>query len=80
MEGKLAVVHPTVDRDTLEALERLVSAAKAGRIVGLAYVALHCGPDYSGDVVGRARAHPLFTRGVVRALEDAIAASVPVKP
>jgi hypothetical protein len=80
VEGRLAVVHPAVDRGTVEALERLLSAARAGQIVGLAYVALHCGPDYSGDVVGRAKAHPLFTRGIVSALGDIVAASTQKNP
>jgi hypothetical protein len=72
VQCKLALVGPRIDRETLEALEQLVADAKAGRIVGLAYVALHAGTDYSGDVVGRAKAHPIFTLGVCRALADTV--------
>ena len=71
--ASLHLVTPTVDRETVETLHRLLKEAQAGRIVGFAYVALHCGPDYSGDVVGHATAHPLFTLGVARALEDLVA-------
>lgn len=70
----LRIVEPVVDADTVRSLQKLLEAALRGRIVGLAYVALHCGPDYSADVVGEAKAHPLLTRGIVGALEDAVAA------
>lgn len=65
--------HP-VDEETVTALTQLLEAAQAGRIVGIAYVALHHGPDYSGDVVGHAKSHPIFTLGIARALEDLVAA------
>lgn len=68
------LVQPVVDSETVGTLEKLLVDAKAGRVVGLAYVALHHGPDYSGDVVGRAKAHPLFTRGIAAALGDLVAA------
>lgn len=67
------LVEPSVDAETVATLTLLLQAAQEGRIVGLAYVALHNGPDYSGDVVGRARQHPIFTLGIARALEDLVA-------
>lgn len=69
----LQLVSLAIDNDTVTALEHLLESAKAGKIIGLAYIALHNGPDYSGDVIGHAKSRPLFTMGVVRALEDLVA-------
>lgn len=72
--AELQLVQPTVDQPTVDALTKLLEDARRGSVVGVAYVALHHGSDYSGDVVGQAEAHPLFTLGIARALEDVVAA------
>ena len=69
----LQIVHPAIDSETVETLERLLADAKIGRVVGLAYVALHNGPDYSAEIVGEAAAHPLLARGIASALADSVA-------
>lgn len=69
----LQLAQPSVDSETVAALEKLVEEAKRGRVVGIAYIALRCGRDYSGDVVGRAEDHPLLTRGIAQALSDLVA-------
>lgn len=71
--GQLHIVKPVIDEPTVEALKKLLEEAQLGRIVGLAYIALHCGPDYSADIVGAALLHPLLTRGIAGALADAVA-------
>ena len=50
-----------------------MAEAKRGHVIGLAYVALHNGPDYSAEIVGEAAAHPLLTRGIAGALADTVA-------
>lgn len=57
------------DAETVRAAEKLLSDALAGEIVGLAYVVLKPGGAFSGDVVGSARSHPIYTLGLARALE-----------
>ena len=47
----LIKVVPIVNEATVEALEDLLFEAQQGRVVGLAYVALHRGTAYSGDIV-----------------------------
>lgn len=69
----LRVVLPQADRETIEILLDLLYRAEQGEVVGLAYVALHRGKDYSGDVSGSVKSHPLFTIGVIRALEHLVA-------
>ena len=71
--GQLHIVRPVIDEPTVEALKQLLEEARLGRIVGLAYIALHCGPDYTADIVGAALLHPLLTRGIAAALADAVA-------
>jgi hypothetical protein len=70
----LRLVPPTQDRDTVEALTLLLAQAKEGKIIGLAYIALHHQHGYSADLVGDALKSPLLSRGICRALEDTIAA------
>jgi hypothetical protein len=69
---KLATAQTAVDEQTVKTLSELLEQAKAGRLTGLAYVAVHPDSRYSGDVIGRCRAFPLYTRGVVAALGDLV--------
>jgi uncharacterized protein (UPF0210 family) len=69
----LSLVPVLADQETVKALELLLEQAKAGEVMGLAYVAIHRGHGYSGNVVGVAEDAPMLVRGVCRALEDQIA-------
>lgn len=62
---------------TVEKLTDLLDQARRGDIVGIAYVALGRGTDYTGDVVGRARSHPIFMLGTARALDHLVASKTP---
>lgn len=73
MGNALYLVKPIEDSDTVEVLTRLLVAARAGEVIGLAFVALHHQDAYSADIVGQALRSPLLSRGICRALEDAIA-------
>lgn len=72
--GQLAVIKPTADRDLLEAIKLLVADIEAGRVIGVAFVAISPGFDYSGDVVGAALQHPFMALGLAKALEIQIEA------
>ena len=69
---KFSIVQPLADAELVCALTFLLEAAKAGRIIGLAYVALHPGQEFSGEVIGTCRNSPLVARGLCRALEDSV--------
>jgi hypothetical protein len=69
----LKVVKNLPDQQVLDALLHLVEEARAGRIHGLAYVALEPGRHYSADAAGTARTDPLTALGVTKALEIALA-------
>jgi hypothetical protein len=64
------VATPQGDEDTVTALRSLLALAEAGQIRGVAYVALHTGNGYSGDVTGAALERPIYALGLAHILED----------
>lgn len=71
----LRVVPAKSDPLVVKELGRLLQEAVAGRIIGFAYVALRPHHEYSADLVGTVLDSPLLSRGICRALEDAVAES-----
>lgn len=61
-------------RDTVRALEDLLADARAGHLIGFAYVAMHQRLEYSVGLVGETRASPTFTRGMLLLLDDELGA------
>lgn len=73
--GKVAhlrEVLPPVDADTVECLERLLSEARAGKVIGLAFVALMPKRNFIVHTTGVVHQEPVYTRGVLRELDDMI--------
>jgi hypothetical protein len=66
----LKIVEPTVSPETVAVLTDLLQKAKAGQVVGVAFVAIHNYQDYTVDVAGVVRIRPTLVRGMVRALDD----------
>ena len=60
---------PVVCQRTILALERLITQARAGELVGLAYVAVHR-KQFTIDCIGRAEDNPILTRGMLACLDD----------
>lgn len=72
--GKVVrLVRPAVSREAVEELEHLLREAKAGRVIGLAYVAMHKAYDYSVDIAGETRRSPTLTRGMLLLLDEELA-------
>lgn len=69
----LFLVRSSVSPETVDALNHLLLEAKAGRIVGIAYAAIHPGYAYSAGVAGETKRIPTFTRGIVNVLDDELA-------
>ena len=74
MQGKVIPLSNVLSTDTVDALRYLLREAEAGRITGLAFVAIQIGHDYSTGVIGRARYTPTLTRGMIHVLEDEVRA------
>lgn len=58
-----------VSNETIQELEFLLREARAGNISGFAYLALHDGPKFSENIVGRCQAIPVLTLGMLRLLQ-----------
>jgi hypothetical protein len=61
-----------VDADTVQALEQLLSDARAGRMFGFAFAAMYRDRRYCVDAVGGARENLTYTRGMIAALDDVL--------
>lgn len=66
----VSLVQGQVSNETVDALLALLAEARAGRIIGLAYVAIHPRREYSADILGAARQSPTFIRGTLLRLDD----------
>ena len=72
----VSLVGQVVSRETVEDLEHLLREALAGRIIGLAYVAMHKTFAYTVDISGETRRSPTMTRGMLLKLDDELAAII----
>jgi len=69
---QLKRVVPSISGETIRELESLLMDAKQGKVTGLALVAMHDGADFTMNVVGRARFVPVYTLGMLHALQGLI--------
>lgn len=79
MRGRLYQLRSPVSADTARAVDYLKQEITAGRIVGLAWVAIHPGQEYTVDFAGEARRVPTFARGTLNDLDDQLAHLVRTK-
>ena len=66
----VALAQPAVSTDTVCALEGLLREARAGRLIGIAWVSMFDGYRYEVDIAGETRRSPTFTRGMLCKLDD----------
>lgn len=67
------LVHDYLSRDTVEALETLLSGAKSGDVTGIAFAVTLKRNRYITNVAGMAYKNPTFARGMVSTLSDELA-------
>lgn len=70
MRRPFVLVPDEVSNDTVQALETLLSNARRGEIIGIAFVAMLKGRTYIVNTAGEAHRNPTFSRGMVAALDD----------
>lgn len=70
MADRLRVVRFPGSRDTVRALEALLADARAGRLIGIAYVAMYGRGEYVVGLEGETRKSPTMTRGMLHLLDD----------
>jgi hypothetical protein len=66
----LTLVPNHVSSETVDSAKWLLCEAMAGRVIGLAFVALQPMDKYNAAVCGEAQMRPTFTRGMLAALDD----------
>lgn len=66
----LQLVDPVVSSETLDAITQLLEEVRAGRVVGVAWIARHRGNLFTADAVGTAKDDPVHTRGMLKVLDD----------
>ena len=69
----LTLVPDPVCRETFQVLEQLLVEALQGQIIGMAFVAQYKQRRFIADATGVCRTHPVFTRGMLKSLDDALA-------
>ena len=65
-----------VSREAIEKLEHLLREARAGRVIGIAYVAMHKTFAYTVDIAGETKRSPTLTRGMLHLLDDELSAII----
>ncbi len=58
-----------ISHETISALEQLLSQARRGELLGIAFCAMYRGRRYIVDTTGEAERNPTFTLGMLRALD-----------
>ena len=68
------LVPDTISTDTVSCLEALLSEARQGSVIGLAFVAMFKGRTYIVNTAGECHRNRAFTRGMVADLNDKLGA------
>lgn len=66
----LRLVRPGINREALDAVDKLRDDILNGLTIGVAIVAMHKSYCYTIDVAGECKRSPTLTRGMVAALDD----------
>ncbi len=67
------LVQDTISDDTVKALEKLLRMARRGQVIGIAFAAMYNRREFIVNAAGEAARSPVFARGMVAALDDALA-------
>jgi hypothetical protein len=72
----LQLIKDTVSRDTVEALEQLLDAAKNGEIAGMAFAVALKSKRFVTNTTGACYRDPTLSRGMIAALDDELSGLV----
>lgn len=70
------LVQDGLSSETVAALEQMLDEARSSELIGVAYVAMYRRREYTSGATGECRRSPTFSRGMVRALDDFLAAMI----
>jgi 20S proteasome alpha/beta subunit len=66
--GDVVLLTTPVSAETVAALTHLLAEARAGHVIGVAYVAMHKASDFTIDYAGSIRQYPLVAIGATSVL------------
>lgn len=72
MKPPFRLVPDVISDDTVKALQCLLSEARRGHVIGIAYVAMFKRREFIANAAGEAKRSPVFTRGMLASLDDAL--------
>jgi len=75
MKAPFRLVGREPSRDTIAVLTELLAEAKAGRLLGVAFVAMHKAREYEIGYTGECARSPTFTQGMLLDLVHHISAA-----
>lgn len=76
MKPPFYLVPDLVSHDVVQCLEVLLSEARRGEVIGLAFAAMLKRRAFIVNSAGEAHRNPTFTRGMVAALDDQLSQRV----
>jgi len=76
MKPPFRLVPDAISGDTIQALEELLTDARAGKAVGIGFVVMYRGRRFIANAAGEARRSPVFTRGMLTCLDDKLARQI----
>lgn len=72
MKAPFVLIPDAISTDTVKCLQLLLTRAKRGEVIGLAYCAMLKQRAYIVNTAGVAHESPTFARGMVAALDDSL--------
>lgn len=76
MRRPFRLVPDSISHDTVEALRELLDDAQNGRVIGVAFVVMYKRREFIGNAAGEALRNPVWTRGMLAALDDKLARQI----
>lgn len=76
MKPPFILVPDTISNDTVQCLEQLLKAARAGELIGLVYAGMLKKRGYIVNSAGEAHRNPTFSRGMLASLDDQLSTRV----
>lgn len=66
----MKLIPDSLPTDTIECLQQMLEQAKAGELIGVAFVAIIKRRGYIANFAGEVSRNPTFARGMLRTLDD----------
>jgi hypothetical protein len=76
MKRPFRLIPDSVSKDTVECLEVLLTQARRGEVIGIAFAAMLKRRAYITNTAGEAHRNPTFARGMIATLDDELASRV----